>query len=608
MMRSNTFSLRVLLNRFVLVCMTFFSVSMSVWPARAFALSEAQMKLYGKQIYYYDIDACGNLSKATDSTNVEANFSSSSLYMVGDSITDGGKEKLEAEYKNAGIDSVYINGSSSRSITGRGETTGLKTSGLEAIKGDAKRIDKADTVVIALGTNQNNDFEDSVKKLIGEVKKADTDDSGLKIYWVNIFSRGGSDGYGKIDRNKINGTLSKLANSLKYTVIDTTKADIDLADSVHPTPKGYGVYAETVAEGLKTDKKVEDSPATTCECGGAGNPDAKLTGSDNVAKALNFFIDQGYTAEQSAGIIGNFIEESGVDPTIVEGGGHSKTVPPPVGPQGQPGYGIAQWTSPNRKTALKAYADKENQEVYRLGLQLKFVVKEMKESYPSLEGDLKKIKSGDMVKESAFLFHKVYEGSADGIEGITERSDSGKDALVQHGSGGGSGASSDETSCSSGEQGEIDGEYSLPVPKKWYKSNPEYFKKPHHDDPNNPAVDIPVPRGTPVFAVVGGKITKAPNEGGYGRGVTIEGSDGLLYEYGHGIDGGSVKGAKQGDTVQPGQLLMHVNDTGSSHGDHLHLSIRVKGEEVCPQKFLISIAEGKPIDPSKLPSKGCTPV
>ena len=41
--------------------------------------------------------------------------------------------------------------------------------------------------------------------------------------------------------------------------------------------------------------------------------DGNLTGSNNQQKAFNFFVQNGYTKEQAAGIVGNMIAESGVE-------------------------------------------------------------------------------------------------------------------------------------------------------------------------------------------------------------------------------------------------------------------------------------------------------
>ena len=53
--------------------------------------------------------------------------------------------------------------------------------------------------------------------------------------------------------------------------------------------------------------------------------------SSNTHTAFNYFVSKGLTKRQSAGIVGNLLQESGMDPTIKQFGGG-------------PGRGIAQWS------------------------------------------------------------------------------------------------------------------------------------------------------------------------------------------------------------------------------------------------------------------------
>lgn len=56
---------------------------------------------------------------------------------------------------------------------------------------------------------------------------------------------------------------------------------------------------------------------------------------DRVNAAVSYFISQGWTREQAAGIVANLVAESGVDPHRAQIGGG-------------PGYGIAQWEGPRQ--------------------------------------------------------------------------------------------------------------------------------------------------------------------------------------------------------------------------------------------------------------------
>ena len=147
------------------------------------------------------------------------------------------------------------------------------------------------------------------------------------------------------------------------------------------------------------------------------------------------------------------------------------------------------------------------------------------------------------------------------------------------------------------------GGYALPVDQKWYDQHPEWFSKPHHD---YAAADVPVPLGTPVYSMTAGRVTAAPNEGGYGEGVTILGDDGVQYNYGHGSDGGVI--VKAGDNVKAGQLIMHSASTGHSTGAHLHVDMRIGGVKHCPQNLLVALGKKSTTlpTPESLPTSGCS--
>jgi murein DD-endopeptidase MepM/ murein hydrolase activator NlpD len=154
--------------------------------------------------------------------------------------------------------------------------------------------------------------------------------------------------------------------------------------------------------------------------------------------------------------------------------------------------------------------------------------------------------------------------------------------------------------CPGGELA-ISGDYALPLERRWYDEHPQWFTKPHHD---YPAADIPVPVGTPLYAVTNGVVVGTPTGGKCGIGIVFNGDDGAQYTYCHGQPG--TQAVVIGDHVAVGQHLLDSASTGNSTGPHLHFGIEAGGAKRCPQTFLVAIADGQPLAPESLPTSGCT--
>jgi hypothetical protein len=147
----------------------------------------------------------------------------------------------------------------------------------------------------------------------------------------------------------------------------------------------------------------------------------------------------------------------------------------------------------------------------------------------------------------------------------------------------------------------VAGDYALPLERRWYDEHPEWFTRTHHD---YPAIDIPVPTGTPLYAITNGVVISTPTSGRCGIGVIINGDDGAQYTYCHGNPG--THAVATGDRVTVGQYLMDSASTGNSTGPHLHLAIKADGTARCPQALLVGIFEGTVPAPASLPTGGCS--
>lgn len=126
---------------------------------------------------------------------------------------------------------------------------------------------------------------------------------------------------------------------------------------------------------------------------------------DNINLVWNYLIKSGLTAAGAAGLIGNLKAESGIIPNRVEilcikrykerigktYSDESYTAAVDNGlisrseflsPMGkQYGYGIAQWTSPNRKAGLYDLAQSKGVSIGDLDTQLEYLIRELKTSY-----------------------------------------------------------------------------------------------------------------------------------------------------------------------------------------------------------------------------------
>lgn len=136
-----------------------------------------------------------------------------------------------------------------------------------------------------------------------------------------------------------------------------------------------------------------------------------LTGKTNDEKIWNYLYQQIGNKFGVAGLMGNLYAESGLVPTNlqntyekslgmsddvytskVNSGDYSNFI------RDSAGYGIAQWTFWTRKQALLMYAREKKVSIGDLEMQLEFLIKELKETFPSLFSYLKTATS---VKEAS---------------------------------------------------------------------------------------------------------------------------------------------------------------------------------------------------------------
>jgi len=95
-------------------------------------------------------------------------------------------------------------------------------------------------------------------------------------------------------------------------------------------------------------------------------------------------------------------------------------------------------------------------------------------------------------------------------------------------------------------------------------------------------VDIAAAQGTPVVAPAAGTVDAVGRKGGMGNRIEIEHRDGLRTLYGH----LSEMLVRRGQTVQRGQVIGYVGNTGLSSGPHLHYEVHLHGVPINPIRYI----------------------
>ncbi len=144
-----------------------------------------------------------------------------------------------------------------------------------------------------------------------------------------------------------------------------------------------------------------------------------LVGNTNAEKVFNFLKGAGFTEQAAAGVIGNLMQESGVNPKSKQLGGG-------------PGRGIMQWgTGPGsggRWDALVTWASSSGKDPWSLDTQVEWMMKEMR-SY----GTYNRLKGVTDVKKAVQIFEREMEKA--GVPNYPRRYQYAADALSSFGGG-----------------------------------------------------------------------------------------------------------------------------------------------------------------------------
>lgn len=125
------------------------------------------------------------------------------------------------------------------------------------------------------------------------------------------------------------------------------------------------------------------------------------------------------------------------------------------------------------------------------------------------------------------------------------------------------------------------GQFTHPCPGMTYQSS--YFGEiREYEIGGHKGNDYAAPAGTPTYAAASGTVTIAGWSDTAGNWIVIDHGNGLVTKYMH----HSKLCVSAGQTVQKGQKIGEVGNTGQSTGPHLHFQVEVNGVPVSPDQYL----------------------
>lgn len=97
-------------------------------------------------------------------------------------------------------------------------------------------------------------------------------------------------------------------------------------------------------------------------------------------------------------------------------------------------------------------------------------------------------------------------------------------------------------------------------------------------------IDISGKVGTPIKAPAMGEVKFAGTDANYGKTVVISHGSGLTTRYAH----MNTITVREGDSVNRGDVIGELGNTGRSTGPHLHYEVRLNGVSVDPMRYILN--------------------
>ncbi len=547
---------------------------------------------------FYDKNAETDcLQSSADNPPTRDGVSGGGIYVLGDSIGEGMRSAgLENSLKTKGFN-PKLNVDQSRSITGKGVHT--NTTGIEAVTADSDFIKNASAIVIELGTNPENNFPANLSFLTNLIK--DTN-KAAKIYYIDVAaSASAANRIGAANSNK---AIYQAAATAGTSVISRFKLYYPnsdpqtYADLSAPTSPfdNLGVHSTNVADYTKlndaliaglgsTVAPMLSSNGCTCPDLTASTSEAttNLAGSDNQQKAFNYFISKGFSPQQSAGIIGNLIAESGVNPKRVQSTESPKGDKDNITVNDKTGYGIAQWTSSGRQQGLVDFARARGMQIEGdLALQLDYLLQELTTGYKKVYDAVKV--APDLATASSIFMTKFESPKDQSANAQAKRASMGAQVLALYGGGAvpsPSGTLASGSACEGGGEAGGSGGMSAGFVGFPLQATKERMQKLNggqmHDGKmarsGHPyaAFDIMADPSTPVLSILDGKVSHLSSDKCGGRLISVYSeSAGVTVSYLHTSTTNVV--VAEGKQVKAGEIIAYVGTSGNGCGTpHLHI-------------------------------------
>ena len=177
-------------------------------------------------------------------------------------------------------------------------------------------------------------------------------------------------------------TSSSSSTSGFTSAIDKIGNIMSTASSLAYQGALTGDWSTSLSQALAGSNTSSNTPSS-------GASASNLTGNDIKEKVFNFFVSNGYSKEAAAGIMGNMQQESGVNPSLIQGNGKG------------PAAGIVQWENYNTKTdrwkKMADYASSKGKDWTDLGSQLEYI-------------DMELANRGNVDNYTNYLLQKWYGG------------------------------------------------------------------------------------------------------------------------------------------------------------------------------------------------------